>query len=276
MDISNIIRSASLDELAKEIAFTSGIEQLREHKFPVDEWYWKPQSYIAGIPIANMDVALIEANQIIEYMRHPPIAITNKDIEKYIAHINTIIRRTKFNLQGLKPKFWQLAAIGRYGAIGALSNISLSVSPQLKRQWKITFELFGAFYNTSSPYCGLFSDIEPNSFGDCSQFQLQSNETLLINPPYTQDWIVLSCKIVERLLVLKKRTTIYLVIPVWNKSDREKLKLPGTFDDIPEIDKLKQHPNILSHKLTNLQFFNGITKKHVFLRDKVHLFVFKC
>jgi hypothetical protein len=43
--------------------------------------------------------------------------------------------------------------------VGALNNISLSVSPKVKKEWNINFELFGAFYNTNSNYCGLYSDI---------------------------------------------------------------------------------------------------------------------
>lgn len=257
--------------IAKEIAFVKGINFLRLHKFPVDEWYWKPQRYMNGIPIENMASAY--ANGVIKQMRKSTEP-TSEDIAEYIAFIDKTIKETKFNFQNQVPKDWELAALGRYKVIGALNNVSLSVSPQLKRKWKITFELFGAFYNTTSPYCGLFSDIEPNSFGDCSQFRLTPNEILLINPPYTQEWITLSCIIVKRLLMLNKHTKIYLVIPIWNVSDRKLLKLPGTFDDIPEIDELKTHEYLISHSLVNLPFFNGIIKKHVFLRDKVHLFVF--
>lgn len=72
----------------------------------------------------------------------------------------------------------------------------------------------------------------------------------------------------------KKNTKIYLVIPVWNNSDRKKLGLK-TYQDLPQINNLKDSPYLKSHNIKKLEFYNGIIKKVVFLKDKVHIFIFQ-
>ena len=165
------------------------------------------------------------------------------------------------------------ASIYRYYVIGALDNISLSVSPKIKKQWKINFELFGSFYNTNYKYCGLFSDIEESSC-DFYTFKLSKNMVILINPPYTEQWIKISCITVENIMKQNLHTKIYLVIPIWNISDRKLLGLT-LFDDLKEIDELKLSKYLVKHDMVNIDFYNGVIGKNVKLKDKVHVFVFK-
>jgi hypothetical protein len=109
---------------------------------------------------------------------------------------------------------------------------------------------------------------------DFYTFKLEKDMTILINPPYTEKWIKMSCEIINNIMNKKENTKIYLVIPVWNKSDRKKLGLKE-YEDFPEIDKLKDSSFLLSHKIENIEFYNGIIKKNVYLKDKVHIFIFQ-
>lgn len=201
---------------------------------------------------------------------------SKKEKDEYNKEIDNIIQKLKFkfnkNITEEELEI-QRASIYRYYVVGALNNISLSVSPKKKKEWKINFELFGAFYNTNSNYCGLYSDIE-KSCCDFYTFKLKKNMNILINPPYTEKWIQISCKIINNIMIKKKQTKIYLVVPIWNNSDREKLGLK-LYRDLPEIDELKNSPYLKTHKIENLQFYNGIQKKDIFLKDKVHIFIFE-
>ena len=71
-----------------------------------------------------------------------------------------------------------------------------------------------------------------------------------------------------------KHTKIFLVIPIWNVSDRKKLGLKE-YEDLPEIDELKESEFLVKHEMKNLEFFNGITKTRSKLKDRVHVFVFR-
>ena len=139
---------------------------------------------------------------------------------------------------------------------------------------KINFELFGSFYNTIVDYCGLFADIENNSC-DFNTFKLKPDMRILINPPFSEVWINKSCKIIENIMKKNLNTVIYLIVPVWNNSDRKKLGLKYDYlEDMIEIDNLKLSKYLVYHKIENLDYYNGIAKKKVNLRDNVHLFKF--
>ena len=264
----------------KELEFINSIQFLKQKygNEKVMKWYWKPQFYKNGLPIIknntlndfNKDV-----NAIHKKLENPEIH-TKENIKEYNQKIDYIIKKLNFKLdKNIDNKKLQLqrASIYRYYIIDALNNISLSVSPIIKKEWKINFELFGAFYNTNVNYCGLFSDIE-DSCCDFYTFNLKENMTILINPPYTEEWIKISCKIINNIMKKDKNTKIYLVIPVWNCSDRKILGLKEC-KDLPEIDKLKNNSYLQSHNIKNLEFYDGITKRNVYLKDKVHIFIFK-
>ncbi len=216
-----------------------------------------------------------DIEKIHEYLKNPR-KHSESEKEKYVNKINDIIKKINFKFDKHISKEQlnlQRAAVSRYYVVGALNNISLSVSPKIKKDWNINFELFGAFYNTNYDYCGLYSDIE-SSCCDFYTFKLKKDMTILINPPYTEKWIKMSCEIINNIMNKKENTKIYLVIPVWNKSDRKKLGLKE-YEDLPEIDKLKESSFLQSHEIANLAFYNGIIKKNVYLKDKVHVFIFQ-
>lgn len=266
----------------KEIEFNNGIDYLI-NKYPeknIIEWYWKPQYYKNGFPIIKKSKQVKNISEfdkdiirIHNYLENPRTH-TKNEIEAYNKKVKEIIEKIgfKFNSNISKDIMQkQKYALARYYKVGALNNISLSVAPEIKKKWQINFELFGSFYNTNTNYCGLYGDLENNSC-DFYTFRLKKNMRILINPPYTERWIKISCKTIENIMKKNMNTTIYLVIPVWNISDRKKLNLP-IYEDLPEIDELKKSKYLISHELINLQFYNGIIKKNVNLKDKVHLFI---
>jgi hypothetical protein len=261
----------------KEIEFIKGILYLK-NKYPDTfmKYYWKPQFYYNGLPDiktpkTDLDKDILKLHKLLNF----PHSHSIEEKSNYRKNIDLIIKKFNFKFNNNisnHEKMIQKASLYRYYVIGALNNISLSVSPKLKKLWNINFELFGAFYNTNYDYCGLFSDIE-KSCCDFYTFKLTKNMTILINPPYTKKWIQISCKIINNIMEKKLNTKIYLVIPVWNLCDRKMLNYKMC-EDLPEIDDLKKNKYLISHTIKNIEFYNGILKKIVHLKDKVHIFIF--
>lgn len=164
----------------KELEFVNGIMFLKK-KYGNDflARYWKPQFYKNGFPVIKNPKNKMEKEMqtIGRYLDYPREHNENEKIQ-YNQTIDNLIQKYNFKINGSDM---ERSAIYRYYVIGALNNISLSVSPKIKRLWKINFELFGAFYNTNYNYCGLFSDIE-NSCCDFNTFVLRDNMVILINP----------------------------------------------------------------------------------------------
>ena len=264
----------------KEIEFINGIKYLRNKYGEIFyNFYWKPQFYKNGLPIIKRPKNEIEKDFMLisEKLKNPSLH-TDEEKEKYEKKIDEIIKITNFVFDkeiDKKTLKIQRAAIHRYYVISGLNFISLSLSPEIKKKMKINFELFGSFYNTSVNYCGLFSDIENNSC-DFNTFKLKPDMRILINPPFTITWIKKSCKIIENIMKKNLNTIIYLIIPVWNNSDRKKLglKIYKDLGDILEIDNLKLSKYLVYHKIENLDFYDGVNRKKVNLPDNVHLFKF--
>lgn len=265
----------------REIEFIKGVEYLKKKYGDnvFSNYYWKPQFYEYGFPVIKKPKNNLEEDfkKISEKLFNPK-KHSQEEINDYEKKIDEIIIKTKFKLNNKVDKELlkkQRASIYRYYVVGALTNISLSVSPEIKKKMKINFELFGSFYNTNVDYCGLYGDIEKNSC-DFNTFKLEHDMIILINPPYTHVWIKISCKIIENIMKKNCNTIIYLVIPIWNNSDRKKLglKIYDDVEDLIEIDNLKQSKFLVYHKIVNLCFYNGIIKKKVNLKDKIHLFKF--
>lgn len=170
------------------------------------------------------------------------------------------------------PKLENL--ITRYHLLQLLSNISLSVAPEIKKRWKIDHELFGAFYNTSTSYCSLFPDLEPGSKGNATTYTppLSTKLNILVNPPYTSSWIRWSIQTILKWHLTTPHT-FYLVIPIWDKEGRKKAKLSTQPYDMPEISQALQKSS--THYITHLPFFDGIIQKPSRLKDPVYVIIFQ-
>jgi len=276
-------------DVNKEIEFFTGIKLLID-KYGENffRWYWYPTPIIDGFP-ANNDVIIRKLNkpEYSEYIKSFIYDIENlrdklknpkkynyEDVIKFNKEIIKTIKKYNFKFDknlNEKDLMKQKYALLRYEIIDALSNISLSVSPKLKKEWNINFELFGSFYNTNSDYCGLFSDLE-NSKCDFYSFKPKSGMIILINPPYTSSWIKITGDYINEYLKTPN-IKIYYIVPVWNTSDRKKLKLK-TFKDIPILDELKRNKYLISHQITKLEFYNGISRTNSILNDPVHIYIF--
>lgn len=256
----------------KELEFYFGITELKEkYGKAFLDWYWKPNYITNGLPEIEHPTTSMEKDIAMLHKRlEHPRSFTEDEYNLFHDKINYVIHKFK-NIQMPNPEINQYALL-RYYLVGALSYISLSVLPKQKKEWKIDFEMFGSFYNTNSDYCSLYNDIELSSC-DVFRFRLHPNMTLLINPPYSEDWIQVACQLCIKLLKKKKNTTIYLVLPVWNLSDRKKLGLP-LYDDLPIIDDMKISPYLIKHSIRNIKFYDGTKQQLALYTDKVHVFIF--
>ncbi len=267
----NLERELNLHQGLKYLNDTYGSKRIMD-------WYWTPNFISNGLPETSdglddefeHDLQMIhkhidtrpnktklQTKELLSYFVEQVEMITDKIIKKYPA-LKNITEVERY-------------ALFRYWTVGALNNISLSVSPETKRKWRINFELFGAFYNTDYEYCGLYPELERRCRCDVFHFKLEPNMTILVNPPYTEKWIETACELVTQFLEKKINTTIWLVVPVWNISDRKTLGLKIT-NDMPILDALKFSPYLISHEIKKLKFFNGLEKKHVNLKDHVHVY----
>lgn len=241
------------------------------------DWYWSPNYIKNGLPITpdmndpefEHDLKMVHQSLLPNHIK-PSVQLLNEFVQAVEERTDLIIKK----YPALK-KINELEryALFRYWTVGALNNISLSVSPEKKQEWGINFELFGAFYNTNTPYCGLYPELESRCCCDVLHFYLQPNMNILVNPPYTEKWIQTACELVSQYLEMNMNTTIWLVVPIWNTANRliEGLKPQ---DDMPILDLLKDSPYLIKHEITKLPFYNGLTKKRVYLNDKVHVYHF--
>lgn len=267
--------------LEREFNFHVCLKGLNEKYGPkrIMDWYWTPSTITNGLPDLVDDEndeefkhdlrsihrylnpryskTKLESKEMLNYFVEQVEIITDKIIKKYPA-LKDITEVERY-------------ALFRYWTVGALNNISLSVSPETKREWGINFELFGAFYNTDNEYCGLYSELEKRCICDVLNFKLRPNMTILVNPPYTEKWIEKSCELVNKYLEQNINTTIWLVVPVWNTLDRKILGLK-IYNDMPILDAMKHSPYLISHEIKKLKFYNGLEKKHVNLKDHVHVY----
>jgi ABC-type transport system substrate-binding protein len=162
-----------------------------------------------------------------------------------------------------------------YDHINAFTNASLSVHPSIKQKWKLQYrlshELFGAFYNTdpTSTYCTLFPELEaPRGSCNAYTFTPKKGATYLANPPYTSGWI----KWTIRNILDKWRDSHWIiVIPVWDAPTRKKFGL-SVQPPLVEIDELLAAVPSSKRKVEpRFLFYNGYTDKPVILHDPVHI-----
>ena len=289
-------------DIEREFTFHYGLKILNDKYGTkrIMDWYWLPSSITNGLPDSVDDIEDNEFKHDLKIIHnyldtrqnrssfHPKsllnvfieqedgitskIEMRKKILSEFVENVERVISKIIIKYPALKNiTEVEKYALFRYHTVGALNNISLSVSPETKREWGINFELFGAFYNTNYEYCGLYKELERRCRCDVLNFKLEPNMTILVNPPYTEKWIETACELVTKFLEQNKNTIIWLVVPVWNKSDRQKLNLK-LYDDMPILDAMKHSPYLVSHEIKNLKFFNGLENKHVKLKDHVHVY----
>jgi hypothetical protein len=239
--------------LQKEANFMAAVEEYRK-KYGRDIFSepLKPKSKKAIVPKA-MELEDIRA-----------------DVDDYTKRVSQSITKHRILYEKFKDVPNVEAIIYRYDVWGFLNNISLSVPPSIKRKWKINYELFGAFYNTNTPYNSLFHDLEPGSQGNVMYYTPQKEHIVLANPPYTESWIRWTCRqILDKWL---NKATFYVVIPAWDckTRDEKKLKSYNCVYDIADLIR-----NAKEYKLyERFPFWDGINQKEVNLKD-VYIHVIK-
>ena len=194
----------------------------------------------------------------------PKTTFTKEDLDEYKENVNKSLKKHKHLYEKFKNLDNIESLIYRYDKMGFLNNISLSVHPYVKKEWNITHELFGAFYNSDYPHCSLFPDLE-DSLGNALKFKPKKDMNILVNPPYTYKWIKWTC---EFLIKNKNKAQFVCVIPIWDRKSRNELNLSRQ-PDFPEIQELIEHSD--SHEMVNLDFYDGISTRKIKLKDKVHV-----
>lgn len=131
--------------------------------------------------------------------------------------------------------------------------------------------MFGAFYNTNNPYNSLFPDLEPGSKGNVLYYKPEPGQVVLVNPPYTNQWIIWSIrKILDEWL---DKATFYVVIPVWDCRTRKRLGLKLYNECAPEIVELIEKSKY--HKVVdNFLFYDGVGRADYYM-TKIPIHIIK-
>jgi len=189
--------------------------------------------------------------------------VKNASTEEYKRKVQESVNKHKELYEQFKDVPNVEALIYRYDVWGFLGNISLSVHPDVKKKWKINYELFGSFYNTNVPYNSLFHDLEPGSQGNVMYYKPEQGQIVLVNPPYTEAWIRWTCRqILDKWL---DKATFYVVIPAWDCKTRDERKLKPfncIYDIVELIDNAKEY-----HIYSKFPFWDGMKQKDVVLKD---------
>lgn len=187
--------------------------------------------------------------------------IKDADIEEYQKNVEKALRKHPELYRDFKGKFEGVEAlIYRYDFWEILNNISLSVSPKIKKKWGITHELFGAFYNVNleTSYCSLFPDLEPGSEGSALFFKPEKGDVVLANPPYTDMWISWTCR--QILDKWRGKATFYVVIPTWDCKTVDELGLQDMrtcyYDIVELIENAEEHEVV-----RDFPFYDGVERK---------------
>lgn len=191
---------------------------------------------------------------------------TKEMLEEYEEYSEVVIKKHHKLYSRFKDYPHIKELIVRYEVFGFLNNISLSVHPSIKKSWGINFELFGAFYNTNTPYCTLFPDLEkPMGIENALFFKPSKGQIILANPPYTTQHIRWTIrKILDEWI---RVASFWVVIPVWDKKTRKELRLKE-YPDFPEINELVTKAK-KAEVIKNFLFWDGINNRDVHLKDPV-------
>jgi hypothetical protein len=149
----------------------------------------------------------------------------------------------------------------RYASMN-VPTMSLAVSPEQIKRWRIEIELFGSLFNTVKPYAGAFSD-EPLCLGNFFDLSFEAGRTYLANPPYDETLMERMAKRLVEVLGEVETLTIYVVIPVWDPEGRKKLNLkPG--GKFKAYDLLLKSPYVKASEVRrNMQFYDYFTQSMV-------------
>lgn len=204
------------------------------------------------------------------------LKINHNEIKKEYDQFLKYIYKKYPNLKKIKIKNRDKLVV-RYGLIGALTNISLSIPNKLKKKLHIDHEMFGSFYNTDNDltYNCLFSDLEGTRCkGDFYDYDPPSGK-YLVNPPYTKQYIEDVGQRIFEWLQSNKKYKFVVVLPVWDFESRKELGLKLT-EDCEIINKMIDSKYTIYNKiLKNFKFYDGLNNKYVILKDPIHFFIMK-
>lgn len=266
----------------RELCLTLSLKKLIEkYGKAFDAHYFSPSVMDYGIPDIVYKSSRSYNQNIQDELETLKIKLQNPPTpseEEELEYFNILLKATtQYNLKQ-PSSLHELYALGRYEALGILENgIFWSVLPSLKRKWGIMQELFGNYFNTNTKFCSLFSELEGCGcqFGN---FTPQPNSVYLINPPFEKRYINWTCERVLQWLnedknKVLKNVKFYIIIPVWDKPSRKKLKLSLDYGDVPLLTELLNSPYLVEHNMSKMKFYDFVNKKEVPQQSYIHLIV---
>lgn len=203
----------------------------------------------------NIDEININNDFINEFQKRVKIKLL-----KYFKKAN--IKR-KFDLNNSKI-FWCLA---RSMQLDLLSPISWSLPKHIKLEFRkhfgTNYELFGLFFNSTLEYHNtIFPDLELNG-GKINFYNWKPIKgSYYGSPPYSSEIMTVLFERILEWLEMGNKLQFILMLPIWDKKSREKLKLKP-YPDFPPQAKI-----IESQFNKYLRLFKGEKiKLYDYLRD---------
>jgi hypothetical protein len=268
----------------REVHLTLSLKKLVEkYGGNFDSHYFAPSIMDYGIPdIVYKDSRFYypeiqkDLDLLKEELKNPPTPSEADELE----YFNILLKATTaYNIK--QPStLHELYALGRYEALGILDNkVLLSTSPNLKKKWGITQELFGNYFITNTKFCSLFSELEGCGcqFGTMNSKNLKPGKIYLVNPPFEKRYLMWTCERVLLWLENKKIKNVkfYVIVPVWDVFSRKKLNLDLLYGDVPQITQLINSPYVIEHTTTIMKFYDFVDKKEYPQTSYIHTIVLK-
>lgn len=246
----NILKEYNFHNWFNALIRIYGIDQ-------VNAWYWRPDVFINGLP--NMQINVKKSKRQFTFLNkfHSEMEFDTISPGSYTIELNQKLSifsddvlEFASNFPSLKMTESERYALYRYYNVGALhpkNNMSLTIDPEQKKEWKINFELFGSFFNSNSEYCGLFSNLESRCRCDAFTFKLKPNMKILVHPPPTKEWVKTAFEMAHSYLSQNINTTIWMVVPL----------------DAIKYQIWEESPFIKMHETRNITLYDVISEKKI-------------
>lgn len=265
--------------LNREILLTETFSKLFE-KYGNDflDWYFRPSITEYGIPnfvyfqkrfdekrfkeIEN------EVFSLKQFLINPPKASSKQKSDYYEILETALLRKGIRKPETLHQEY----ALVRYEVLKViLGGLGWSVLPEYKKKWKITHEMFGAYFNTNSSFSSIFPELEGNGtqFGT---IEPKRGNIYLVNPPFEKYYIKWTCERLQEWISDEslKDITFIVIIPVWDLESRKKLRLKLEYGDIPELSKILKSKYVKEHTMTQMKFWDSVENKIQHQKSYIH------
>lgn len=265
--------------LNREILLTETFSKLFE-KYGNDflDWYFRPSITEYGIPTfvyiqKKFDEKRFKEieNEIFSLKQkliNPPKASSIQKENYYTILEKALLRKGIRKPETLHEEY----ALVRYEVLKViLGGLGWSVLPEYKKKWKITHEMFGAYFNTNGSFSSIFPELEGNGTQFGTVVPKKGNH-YLVNPPFEKYYIKWTCERLQEWINddTLKDVKFTVIIPVWDIESRKKLKLKTEYGDIPELSKILKSKFVTEHNMTQMKFWDSVENKIQHQKSYIH------